>query len=35
LEYNGQTQKEFINKIKDSNDFAKKFGDLGPIYGKQ
>jgi thymidylate synthase len=29
------TQEEFINKIKTDVDFAKKFGDLGPIYGKQ
>ena len=29
------TQEEFINKIKTDNEFAKKWGDLGPIYGKQ
>jgi thymidylate synthase len=29
------TQKEFINKIKTDNEFAKKWGNLGPIYGKQ
>ena len=29
------TQEEFINNIKKDNDFAKKWGDLGPIYGKQ
>jgi thymidylate synthase len=29
------TQKEFINKIKTDNEFAKKWGELGPIYGKQ
>ena len=29
------TQKEFIERIKDDNEFAKKWGDLGPIYGKQ
>ena len=34
---NGQllTQKEFINKIKTDDEFAKKWGELGPIYGKQ
>jgi thymidylate synthase len=29
------TQIEFIEKIKTDNDFAKMWGDLGPIYGKQ
>ena len=29
------SQEEFINKIKTDNEFAKKWGDLGPIYGKQ
>jgi thymidylate synthase len=29
------SQEEFINKIKSDNEFAKKFGYLGPIYGKQ
>jgi thymidylate synthase len=29
------TQKEFLNKIKTDNDFAKKYGELGPIYGGQ
>jgi thymidylate synthase len=29
------TKEDFINKIKTDNEFAKKWGDLGPIYGKQ
>ena len=29
------SQKEFINKIKTDVEFAKKWGELGPIYGKQ
>ena len=29
------TQEEFINKIKNDSGFAKKWGELGPIYGKQ
>ncbi len=29
------TKEEFINKIKTDNEFAKKWGELGPIYGKQ
>ncbi len=29
------TQEEFINKIKTDNEFAKQWGELGPIYGKQ
>ena len=29
------TKEEFINKIKTDDEFANKWGDLGPIYGKQ
>jgi thymidylate synthase len=29
------TQEDFINRIKTDTEFAKKWGDLGPIYGKQ
>ena len=29
------TQEEFINKIKTDDEFAEKWGELGPIYGKQ
>jgi thymidylate synthase len=29
------TQEEFINKIKTDDEFAKKWGELGAIYGKQ
>ena len=31
----GLTQEEFINKIKTDDEFAKKWGSLGPVYGKQ
>jgi thymidylate synthase len=37
-EYKGDwpdTMDEFINKIKTDDEFAKKWGDLGPIYGNQ
>jgi thymidylate synthase len=29
------TQEEFINRIKTDDEFAKKWGELGPIYGNQ
>ena len=29
------TKEEFINKIKTNDEFANKWGELGPIYGKQ
>ena len=34
-EYSLYTQEEFINKIKTDDEFAKEWGELGPIYGKQ
>jgi thymidylate synthase len=33
--HNLLTKKEFIEKIKTDDEFAKEWGDLGPIYGKQ
>jgi len=36
MDVDGQyTKEEFIDKIKVDNEFAKKWGNLGPIYGKQ
>jgi thymidylate synthase len=36
LDVDGQfTKEEFIEKIKTDKDFAKQWGNLGPIYGKQ
>jgi thymidylate synthase len=35
ISYRKLTQEEFINKIKTDNEFAEKWGELGPIYGKQ
>lgn len=35
LQYRPYTQEEFINRIKTDDEFAKKWGELGPIYGKQ
>lgn len=34
-DFNGETQEEFVEKIKNDLDFAKKHGNLGPVYGKQ
>jgi thymidylate synthase len=34
-DYNGETMSEFVEKIKEDNLFAKKHGNLGPVYGKQ
>jgi len=33
--YKGETKQEFIEKIKEDDAFAKEWGDLGPVYGKQ
>ncbi len=33
--FQGETLEEFVKKIKQDNEFAKKHGDLGPVYGKQ
>lgn len=33
--FKGETLEEFIEKIRDDQEFANKYGDLGPVYGKQ
>ena len=33
INYRKLTQEEFINKIKTDNEFAKEWGELGPVYG--
>ena len=35
IEVRKMTKEEFINMIKTDDDFANKWGELGPIYGKQ
>jgi thymidylate synthase len=35
MEVRRMTKDEFVNMIKTNDEFAKKFGELGPIYGKQ
>ena len=32
-EYKGETMEEFVQKIKEDEEFAKKYGNLGPVYG--
>ncbi|ADE19356.1 thymidylate synthase [Mycoplasma crocodyli] len=34
-DFQGETIEEFINKIKNDNEFAIKHGNLGPVYGRQ
>ena len=34
-DYQNETIEEFIQKIRDDEEFANKYGDLGPVYGKQ
>lgn len=34
-DFQGETIEEFAAKIKESDKFAKKYGNLGPVYGKQ
>lgn len=34
-DFQNETLQEFIEKIKNDNEFARKHGDLGPVYGKQ
>ncbi|MCB0512809.1 MAG: thymidylate synthase, partial [Bacteroidetes bacterium] len=34
-DFNGETMKEFAAKIANDHEFALKYGELGPVYGKQ
>ncbi len=34
-EYSGETMDEYVERVIDDPKFAKKHGDLGPVYGKQ
>lgn len=34
-DYQNETLEEFAKKIKEDDSFAKKYGNLGPVYGKQ
>lgn len=34
-DYNNETIDEFVEKIKNDSVFAEKYGELGPVYGKQ
>lgn len=35
VDYQGETLEEFVQKIKDDEEFAQKYGNLGPVYGEQ
>lgn len=35
VDYRNESMEEFVNKIKEDVDFAIKYGELGPVYGKQ
>lgn len=34
-DYKNETMEEFIQRIKEDDEFAKKYGDLGPVYGHE
>jgi len=34
-DFQGETMEEFVEKIKNDEDFAEKYGNLGPVYGHQ
>lgn len=34
-EFKGESLEDFVSKIKESNEFAQKWGNLGPVYGRQ
>ncbi|MBN2307018.1 thymidylate synthase [Candidatus Peregrinibacteria bacterium] len=34
-EHKGESLEEFVEKIRESDEFAQKWGELGPVYGKQ
>lgn len=34
-DFNGETMQEYVQKVIEDDEFAKKHGDLGPVYGKQ
>ncbi|AVN64476.1 MULTISPECIES: thymidylate synthase [Mesoplasma] len=33
--FNNETLQEFVERLKNDNEFCNKWGDLGPVYGKQ
>lgn len=35
IDFMGETLEAFVSRIESDNDFAQKYGNLGPVYGKQ
>jgi thymidylate synthase len=34
-DYRGETMADFVDRIRDDEEFSRRYGDLGPVYGRQ